>query len=531
MASHRQRLAVYRMSKASRNVIVKKDRNDYLKWLATEEGFLQAFGAVDDDPILWEDFQLDFFRDRSRFFHCNKSRQIGFSFCIAAKSLARTHLRNGYTSVIVSYNLDEAQEKIRYARAFYDNLPLEYQRPLKRDSLSELEFAGYGRKRGSRIKSFPSKAPRGKCGDIMLDEFAHYPRDEEVLTGSKANIIRIKDAQIAMVSTPMGNRGQFWEVGSQYNKAYPDYRRVEIPWWLCSSMCKDIPTARETAYAMPTAQRVELFGKEPLKEQYRNALSDEDFQQEFECAYQDDQVSYYPYDLIQPCTHDKVRVATEIDQIGSTKNCVTNFTGGALVAGFDVGRVKDKSVLTMFEKDDAGTYVLKFRKELHRVRFAEQESYLCRVMDLWPQIARLSIDATGIGRNLAENLQEKYPDRVTSEMFTIASKSKWCINFKMLLQNRSIMLPKDRGLVNQIHAIRRIYTSAGNVVFNSGRTKDGHADSFWSAAMAVQPFEDAAPVGVKTPLTLDVLVIGNAKKRTAPKYKKNRTGKLWIPNL
>ncbi len=64
-------------------------------------------------------------------------------------------------------------------------------------------------------------------------------------------------------------------------------------------------------------------------------------------------------------------------------------------------------------------------------------------------VARLSIDKSGIGMNLAENLARDYP-QVVPEAFSNEAKERWATDFKILLQRRDIALPRERELVRQI---------------------------------------------------------------------------------
>jgi phage FluMu gp28-like protein len=100
-------------------------------------------------------------------------------------------------------------------------------------------------------------------------------------------------------------------------------------------------------------------------------------------------------------------------------------------------------------------------------------------------IARLSIDRSGIGMNLAENLARDYPN-VLPEDFTNNTKERWATDLKILLQHRDIMLPRDRELVSQFHSIRRRVLPSGKVSFDAERTSKGHADRFWAVALACQ---------------------------------------------
>jgi hypothetical protein len=108
-----------------------------------------------------EPYQLAFLRNRSRFRWVTKSRQVGLSFLFALGALARCHLRPRQVSVFVSYNQDDAKEKILIAKQIFDELPLAYQKRVRTDSKTELTFESNGvKKTESRIISAPSKAPR-----------------------------------------------------------------------------------------------------------------------------------------------------------------------------------------------------------------------------------------------------------------------------------------------------------------------------------------------------------------------------------
>ena len=102
--------------------IVKKSEREFAEWLAKEWGFLCGLCSFDDEPLVLEPYQLSFLQNRSRFRWITKSRQVGFSFVAALEALARCHLRDGHTSVFVSFSQDEAKEKILVARQVFEAL-------------------------------------------------------------------------------------------------------------------------------------------------------------------------------------------------------------------------------------------------------------------------------------------------------------------------------------------------------------------------------------------------------------------------
>ena len=87
--------------------------------------------------------------------------------------------------------------------------------------------------------------------------------------------------------------------------------------------------------------------------------------------------------------------------------------------------------------------------------------------------------------NLAENLTRDYP-QVVAEVFSNESKERWATDFKILLQRRDVILPRDREMIGQIHSIKRRVLPSGKVSFDAERTHKGHADKFWAIALACQ---------------------------------------------
>ena len=473
--------------------VVKRTEEEFAKWLGTEWGFVSSIVSYDDERVVLEQYQTHFLENRSRFRWVTKSRQVGFSFLFALEALARCHLREKHTAVFVSYNLDDAKEKILIARQVHEELPLAYQKRLVVDSKTELAFESNGpHKRLSRILSHPSKAPRGKKGDVYLDELAHYVNDQEVYRGSTALILR-SEGQLTGCSTPLGRRGIFWEIANEELRKYPHHTRQLVPWWLCRFFCTDTDAAGTEASDMPTEARVARFGRPALIEQF-DSLSLEDFQQEFEGRFVDETYSFYPYELILPCTSVDLVLADGPMGMPAPK--------GRLVAGFDVGRTRDRSELAVFEEVE-GRFTCRMLKSFNGTPFAEQEAELRRLLDSLP-VARLSIDKSGIGMNLAENLARDFP-QVVGETFTNEAKERWATDFKILLQRRDVVLPRERELVAQVHAIKRRMLPSGKVSFDAERTARGHADKYWAVVLACQP--QRAPERPRTG-TVGVRVVG-----------------------
>ena len=158
--------------------IVRKNEQEFAEFISQEWGFLAGLVTYNEEPIKLEGYQYSFLKNKNRFRWVTKARQIGFSFLFALEALARCHLRRNHAAYFISYNLDEAKSKIQTARQLYESLPLSYQKPIDNDAKTELSFQSNSAKSGqSVIASLPSREPRGKHGDIYLDELAHYTND------------------------------------------------------------------------------------------------------------------------------------------------------------------------------------------------------------------------------------------------------------------------------------------------------------------------------------------------------------------
>lgn len=454
-------------------IVVKRTEEEFSEWIATESGFLQGIARFDDEPLRLEPYQQAFLATRAPYRCVEKGRQVGYSFLFACEAIARSHLRETHNSIFVSYNLADSKEKIAYAAQLHEELPLEFQKKKVVDSKLELGFrSNSSSKRVSRIISHPSRAPRGKKGDIYLDELAHYANDREVYKGSTALILRAK-GQMTVCSSPLGRRGQFWEIARQELRPYGSYWRQKVPWWLCSFFCNDVVTASRDALKMTTEERVARFGTQGIKEQF-SSLPLDDFQQEFEVVYVDEAMSFFPYDLILPATNDTLELADDFTQVKQL---------GRLHAGFDVGRKKDFSELAIFDELDDGRFICRLLMRYDKVKFQIQEASLRLMLNTLP-IGRMLIDQNGIGMHLTENLTDDYP-QVEGVTFTGPSKETWATDFKIGLQKSRIVLPRDRELVSQIHSIRRTITPAGRTQLMSTDPADkGHADRFWACALA-----------------------------------------------
>lgn len=459
-----------------------------------------------------KDLLLDFWQDAyirsfARFIAIVKSRRVGWSFICSLKGLikAMDPDRVGYTKQFVSYNEEDALEKINYAKQFYDSIPdCDAKKKLIVDNKSMLVFQDKSGITQSRLISIPCRPPRGKGGDISLDEFATYLSKMQKLVYDAALPVISRGGTIEMGSSPLGKIGQFYDILTDKEKY--DYERYNIPWWFCRDLCTDVPTAVKVAPGLSTVERVETFGTKIIKHIFRNTDIDT-FKQEYECDFIDSSESYIPLDLIYANTPGKrdsdidlsacqsmsdeeyweYNRGIDFQQYKDLDTAIVNYKpechGEVLYLGFDVGRHHDRSVLFLIGKMPDGKKRDFARIELKECPYETQKETILKAYKELP-IFRGKIDRTGIGDNIYEDVHKKVGDRIEGVQFTQESKQILAIDVKRGLEQREFLLANDKDFHVQIHSIKRTSNGGKYFTFDADRNEKGHADSFWAWALA-----------------------------------------------
>lgn len=473
-------------------------------WTPEEKlNYVYAFMKYDHKDIELDFWQDDFIRNRNRYISLLKSRQTGFSFIVAIKGLVKAldPARTQYTKQFVSYNEEDAQEKIRYARQFYDSIPNRYKKELVHQTATMLEFEDVGSKTTSRLISLPCRPPRGRNGDICLDEFAIYlPRlSKEIYTA--ASFCTLRRGCIEVGSTPLGTVGKFYEICTD-RENYPNFDRYFVPWWYAKVMCKDVRGAVQFAKDMETAERVEKYGTNRLISLFKNSTL-EDFQQECECVFIDSSASYISLELIYANTPGRreddiptnitddeayfnakrnieIKVFTDPDELILSYN--PELHGAPLFMGMDVGRTHDATVFYIIGNHN-GKKKSVARIEMRNAEFDAQRDVFRKLMKNLP-IYRSCIDDGGLGKDLAEAMTKEFSGRAEKYHFDMYSKEVLAMSVKTGLERREFLLENDREFHSQIHSIKRTPTSGGSFRYDAERNEKGHADSFWAWTLA-----------------------------------------------
>jgi phage FluMu gp28-like protein len=435
----------------------------------------------------WESFQLRFLNNQTRWGIDVKSRQIAWSFTAALDAVLDAILVPDTAHLFVSINLDEAREKIRYAKAIIEAIDAPARPKLTRDSQTEIEFAN-----GSRLISHPCRPPRGKPrARIYLDEMAHYPEgmDREIYRAALPATVK-GDGYIRIGSSPLGARGLFWEIVTESLRKYPGYdgHRRYIPWWRVGALCKDVRLAASVVPAMPTAERVAAFGTPALIDIFENMFL-EDFCQEYECAWVDEATAWISWELIQrnqgaehlwwhaKSTTEALALIPEILTAIRDRRCEA-----ALAGGIDVGRKHDLTEFMVVGRGTTEALPLRLSVSLDRVPYDEQQGCFQQLITRLP-FTQVYVDQNGIGAQLAENLR-RLTGKAQGVDFTNPSKEVWAVGARLQFERGHAPIPLDRDLAYQLHSIKKKVTAAKHNTFDTESNEKHHADKFWALALA-----------------------------------------------
>ena len=505
-------------SKKGPSSVVKKYGEDATSeiedWLSSETGFLE--GLTEDsygNPTRLYGYQIRYLEDKNSFIHIDKARQTGFSYIYAGRALAKSHLNPFHTSLFISINQEEANEKITYSRALFESLPFAIKKRCVVDNKHTLEFEDPSGKKQSRTRiiSHAQREPRGKGGnvDVYLDEAAHYTWGDQIYVAA-VPIISRGTGTLTIGSSPLGKKGIHFEIMDNdiYRKIYSYH---QIWWWNCMDFVKKglFKEAQKKAKFLTTEERVVKYGSEKIIGIFISMDLDS-FQQEYELLHLDEAVSFFPIDLINQCTYEvlvdsifleddeysqklsfpMMETYPEIDfKLYETVEDLAfavqkNKVNPNLLAGYDVGRKHHTGEFAIIEEipRDPIIQVIRHLKSFRDKKFVNQKSYLKNFLDLFPR-AKLKIDQGGIGADMSEDLGD-YSWKVTPVDFTNAWKEEVCSDFRIRLEETLIGIPNLKYVKNQIHSIKRKVSESGKFIFDAEKNKNHHGDVFWAIAMA-----------------------------------------------
>lgn len=430
----------------------------------------------------WLPYQEKWIRDESRNKLCEKSRRCGLTFAEEFRRVERI-CRQGarYDAYITSKDEGLAKQFIRECK--------QHAEPFKVGQLMEgEEVFGKGKEActaytleaatGRRIFSLSSNPDQqaGRAGDRTADEYALHKEQRQLYAIMKPGTKW--GGQLSVFSTHRGANSYFNHLIKEVREggnpkkfslhSIPLTKAVEEGLWI------------KIRAQLPDDDEQKHWTDDEFLQSCRDEMPDEEsYLQEYMCVPEDDAESYIGWELIMPV------VSATLGKID------WRTLPGPFYLGYDVARKKDLSVITLMH--DVGGHLIQCAMiVLEKTKFSRQREILYSILDD-RRVKVACIDATGIGAQLAEEAADKYGKaRVHEVVFTMGAKQEMAVPFKTRFEDRTIAIFDDLKLHADLRSVKKETTSAGNVIFKAeaGAT-DGHADRFWSLALAVLAAEGA----------------------------------------
>ncbi len=378
-----------------------------------------------------------------RFLHINFSRRAGKSTGLVIRRALRGIPRKR-PQIMVSASKRQAKDLNNKARVILTGCGL-----LKPSDMQTIEEI---RTPVLRMLFFPPNPDtlRGFGGDVAWDEAAHVEDGGYRLWETLFPMVARGEGEFDVSSTPRGVKNKFADLRD--NKMF-HHMTVTLD----DMIAEGSPLNRD-----------DLF----------DAYGDEEFfQQEFLCKYLDESTAYLTYAMIQKCVDEKLPL--ENDGPGLIP------PDAEIYIGVDLGRSKDLTCFWCAWLDDG---ILRSHNVIvmSNVSYDRQYSVLHGLLSD-DRVRGCAIDYTN-EKFLGDLAQKDFGEyRVDLVNFTVDSKGRLAESLRHRVQEQRITIPEDRSnhesIIEDWHRIKRDVTTFGAVRFSADKTKDGHSDRFWAAAL------------------------------------------------
>jgi phage FluMu gp28-like protein len=447
-------------------------------------------------------YQKEAFENRSNGIECWVwGRQTGKSYTLAAWAVDRLLTRPGRLVTILSNSLLNGAELNRKCEQVCRLLKYAYEQDQTKTEqcFESMNFETRLRVLGEvgRIKILPAnpRTARGFSGDLILDEFAFHEDAEAIWEAVEPILSSNKDYLCRIASTPNGRHNIFHRLVSSGS----------IPVRL-------IPRSEAWRQGLRIYHPIT---REPITPEAARSLAADSraYDQNYECKFESENMPLLSHELITAAEEPGCGFICDQDWSTEALTSISALTSPVYV-GVDVGRVRDLTVIALLEKGNNGM-VLRGVLRLSNMRLPDQQKRFetaCAIAGF----RGAHIDRTGLGLGLFEYSQAKLGSRVEGIDFAstlpvesflqrnseapgrVKVPEALALQLLRIFEDRRIHLPPDPVLREDLRKPERITGPGGDVRIAASSDENGHADHFWSLALAINAALRVKPVQIKT---------------------------------
>lgn len=276
-------------------------------------------------------------------------------------------------------------------------------------------------------------------GILILDEAAYISDDVYEIVQPFTNVHR---SPTIMVSTPVAKSGFFWN-------AFND-RTNNVYYW------------NRTNYDMTPMMPDELVSR------YQRIMTPAKFKTEVLGQFLDGESMVFGD--FKSCIYDK----------GITD---TNPIYGGI--DFATGSGNDSTVLTLINKSKEVTQIF----STNNLSPQEQIDWIAEILNQYPTLVQVLGEKNSIGAVYLDAIRRKLDRKAILKPFNTTNDSKRKIidSLTLAFQNRDILIPNDKDLINQLSYYTMTISNTGKLVFNNAMDSI-HDDYVMSLAIAYSNF-------------------------------------------
>jgi phage FluMu gp28-like protein len=384
-------------------------------------------------------YQRDWVFDSSRFRIALKSRQVGFSYAVAAEMIYHG-LKRQTDQILCSASQRQAEIVRNYVLKWAEALEID----LFPDG-QNLICPG-----GAALKFLPSnfRTIQGNSGDLYLDEFAWHIKPDRLYAAAYPTIT-IGDRRLSICSAPYTTNDMFGKIFLD-EQQYKIFSRHQI----------DIFQAKQDGLPVDI-------------ETIQQGIDKETFEMLYLCKFFSDEMAIFRVDDVQEALSD---------------DCLFH-TDRPVNGGMDIGRHKDLSEVVFSEHcPDQDTVFTRFMMTMEKTPYETQAATVKQLLKYEWNAERFFVDRTGIGDPVYEALLKEFPASVIGVWITMEWKAKFVLGVMNLFEKRKIKIPNDSALVAQLHSLKRKPTEKGFSYDSDRNERIKHADKAWALLMSVFEF-------------------------------------------
>jgi phage FluMu gp28-like protein len=166
--------------------------------------------------------------------------------------------------------------------------------------------------------------------------------------------------------------------------------------------------------------------------------------------------------------------------------------------GVDLGKYHDYSVVSVVQRDNDTLKLVHIKRFPLKTSYASVIGYIKTLCDRWKTVHKVSVDMTGVGDYIVEDMKNAGIRQVEGIKFTLPTKEKLATNLKQRMLDGVFKIPyvpvryssRDIDLMAELNVERFELRKTGGIAFS--HPEGTHDDVFWSIALALYASREPA---------------------------------------